>query len=78
MAKLTGSQQVLKILFKEVLEQMPAEEANRLVTGYKDGQNIVLFIGQSSHRHFCKTAFGFALTDSQDWRHLPETSGTVN
>jgi hypothetical protein len=69
---------VLKVLFKEVLELMPAEEAKRLVTGYKNGQNIVLFIGQSSHSRFCKTAFGYTLTDSQNWRHLPETEGTVH
>jgi hypothetical protein len=59
---------VLRILFKEVLQEMPPELADQMVAGYQAGRNINLILGDSRHGKFCKTAFSIGLTDSQEWR----------
>lgn len=76
--RISSGQSILKLLFKEVLELMPPEEAGRLAVGYNQGQNIFLVLGQSSHGRVAKTAFGYALTDSQDWRGLPDAGDSIN
>jgi len=54
----------LRILFKEVLEQIPPEKADDLRKGYLAGRKIVFILNQSSHGEGCKTAFSFCLADS--------------
>lgn len=73
-----GSVDCLSILFKEILQQVPVEDAAKLMKGYYAGRTIVLNIGESAYNitsedgRQCKTAFRFMLTDSQAWRGLPE------
>jgi hypothetical protein len=55
--KLTGGLRVLQILFKEVLQQIPQEEADRLTDAYKRGEPIVFVIAESVHGRDRKTAF---------------------
>jgi hypothetical protein len=63
----------LKLLFKEVLQQVSEEDAAKLMAGYRTGsKNIVLVIGESSYGADRQTAFSFTLTDAQSWRRLPE------
>jgi hypothetical protein len=63
----------LGVLFKEILQQVPAEYAKVAMEGYNAGQTITLCIGESSYGPDRKTAFYMGLTDSQAWRaNLPD------
>ncbi len=74
-----GSLSGLGILFKEILQLIPDEQAKKLMDGYRDGRTIELYIGQSSYGKYKKTAFGCRVSDTQDWRDLPEVEdGLVN
>ena len=67
----------LKVLFKEVLELIPEDEAQKLADGYRRGENIALVIGESSYGRNKKTAFAYSLTKDQGWRNLPEAVGEI-
>jgi hypothetical protein len=64
----------LAMLFREILELIPAKDAEKVVDGYQAGAAIELLIWQSSYGSFCKTAFRYRLV--QDWRKPPDD--TVN
>lgn len=66
--KLTGGLGTLRLLFQEILQQIPPEKAEELAEGYRRGENIVIVIGESSYGQDKKTAFGYTLTKSQNWR----------
>jgi hypothetical protein len=51
----------LGILFKEVLQQIPGEQAKALVDAYMNGKAIVVAMGQSSGGPGSKTAFQCAI-----------------
>ncbi len=68
--KLAGGLGTLRLLFKEILQQIPPEQANELAEGYRRGENIVLIVGESAYGEDKKTAFAWTLTKSQDWRGL--------
>jgi hypothetical protein len=69
---------VLKMLFREVVQQAPEEAIEEFVAAYLAGQNIVLILGESSFGPMHKTAFSFAFTADQTWRNLPETDGVTH
>ena len=48
---------MFQILFKEVLEQMPPAEADRLIAGYQHGQHIVMVLNESHLGTTFKTSF---------------------
>lgn len=62
-----------KLFLREVLEQMPLAEQSRLADAVREGNNIVLVIGQSAHGRTRKVAFGWTITEDQSWRGLPAT-----
>jgi hypothetical protein len=68
----------LSMIFKEILQLIPEEGADKLAAGYKAGRTIHLFIGESAHGRFKKTAFAYTLGDDQSWRGLPKPDDTVN
>jgi hypothetical protein len=53
----------LRVLFKEVLQQIPPEEAVKLRKGYMDGKQIFLILRQSKGGPGCKTAFSYTLAE---------------
>ena len=71
------SDPAFNLFLREVLEQMPLDEQARLADAVREGKNIVLFIGQSAYGATRKVAFGWAITEDQSWRGLPETVGGV-
>jgi hypothetical protein len=75
--KLEGDLAIFRILFKEVLQEIPEEQATRLIQGYKQGKTIELFLGQSAFGAGRKTAFGCRVSDDQKWRGLPEAVGGI-
>jgi hypothetical protein len=75
--KLTGSLGALQVLFKEILQEVPEEQAKRLIDGYHQGKTIELCIGQSGFGEDRKCAFGWRLSDGQKWRGLPEAVGGI-
>lgn len=53
----------LRILFKEVLQQIPPDKADELCEQWLAGRDIVFVLRQSSGGRHCKTAFTFASGD---------------
>jgi len=43
--KLPPEVRALQMLFKEVLQRIPPETAQKLMDGYRDGKNIVVILG---------------------------------
>jgi hypothetical protein len=67
----------MQILFKECLQEMPEEQAERLIEGYKQGKNICLVFGKSSYGEYCKTAFACWTNEDQKWRGFPDAVGGI-
>ena len=68
--KLTGGLGTLRLLFREILQNIPPQQAERLAQGYRRGENIILVIGESTGGSDKQTAFATALTKEQTWRGL--------
>ena len=68
----------LSLIFKEILQQIPNEDADKLMNGYKAGKTIRFQIGQNSRGRFYKSAFQSSVSEDQTWRGLPETDGMAN
>jgi hypothetical protein len=64
-SKSSYGQGVFKILFKEVLEEMPPDLADKMIEGYQGGRIINLILGQGRGINY-KTAYSIGLTDSQN------------
>jgi hypothetical protein len=47
----------LEILFKEVLQQIPAEQAEEICEAYMKGRVVMVNLAVSRHGSHCKTAF---------------------
>jgi hypothetical protein len=60
----------LEVLFKEVLELIPEEDAQQMIYGYNHGRTLAVTLGQSRYGPDKMTAFQMRLTDEQSWpRH---------
>jgi hypothetical protein len=70
--KLPGGLRALRMLFKEVIQQCPPEDATKLWHGYLEGGTIILSMGQNSCDPFGnKTAFRFVLANQpRKWFQL--------
>lgn len=53
----------LRVLFREVLQQIPPEDADKLRTGYLDKKQIVFVLRESKSGAHCKTAFSYCLAE---------------
>jgi hypothetical protein len=54
----------LRVLFKEVLQQIPPDDVEKLRKGYMEGKQIFLLLRQSKGGSGCKTAFSYALGEN--------------
>jgi hypothetical protein len=54
----------LAVLLKEVLQQIPDEQAKKLMDAYMNGDAIVVALAQNSRGSECKTAFQCAIGDT--------------
>ncbi len=56
----------LAVLLKEVLQQIPEEQAKKLMDAYMNGKAIVVALAQNSCGSGCKTAFQCAIGDTHE------------
>jgi hypothetical protein len=70
--QLQGGLCILRLLFKEVLQQTSPEIAEKLTSAYKAGKPLMLVMGHDSHDTFAmenKTAFRWVVkSDDHAWR----------
>lgn len=60
---------ILKMLFKEVLEQIPEEHLVTLIDGYHNTtRNIVFVLGESKGGKHSKTAFSAFTVPHSEWK----------
>ena len=76
--KQSAAKRGLSILFKEVIEGVPENQASKLMDAYRQGTNIAVIIGESSFGKDRKTAFRFLTSKDQSWRDLPEPAPGVH
>ena len=76
--QISGSKQTLKILFKEVVEQIDEEHLAKLMEGYRSGANNVVFvIGENSRGLGYKTAFAAFKVPHSAWKLFTEPQKTL-
>jgi len=70
---LSPAQNILKLLFKEVLQRTTPEIAEKLVNGLKDDhRNLRIIIGENSRGRGYKCAFQWGFWDDNDWRGIAD------
>jgi hypothetical protein len=70
---ISGSKQMLKLLFREVVEQIEEEQALKLAEAYFSGkENIVFVLGENSRGRYHKTAFSCFTVPHSAWKLYTE------
>ena len=71
--QISGNKQMLKLLFKEIVELIDEEQAGKLAEAYRSGaENIVFVIGENSRGRFHKTAFSCFTVPHHSWKLYTE------
>ena len=69
---------MLKLLFREVVEQIDEEHLEKLMDGYRSGkENIVFVIGENSRGIGYKTAFAAFEVPHSAWKLYTEPQETL-
>lgn len=67
--QISRNKQMLKLLFKEVVELIDEEHLAKLIDGYFSGaENIVFVIGENSRGKGYKTAFSASKVPHSEWK----------
>jgi hypothetical protein len=76
--QISGNKQCLKLLLKEVLEQIDEEHLEKLMEGYRSGaKNVVLVLGENSRGIDYKTAFAAFTVPHSAWKLYTEPQETL-
>jgi hypothetical protein len=76
--QISGNKQCLKLLLKEVLEQIDEEHLEKLMEGYRSGaKNVVLVLGENSRGINYKTAFAAFTVPHSAWKLYTEPQETL-
>jgi hypothetical protein len=70
--KISANKQMLKMLFKEVIEQIHEEALTKLMDAHRTGENVVVVIGENSRGSGYKTAFSVFTVPHSAWKLYPE------
>jgi hypothetical protein len=71
--QISGSKQMLKLLFREIVELIDEEQAEKLMEAYRSGkENVVFVIGENSRGRFHKTAFSCFTVPHSAWKLYTE------
>jgi hypothetical protein len=71
--QISGSKQMLKLLFREVVEQIDEEQAGKLAEAYRSGkENMVFVLGENSRGRYHKTAFSCFTVPHSAWKLYTE------
>lgn len=76
--QISGNKQTLKMLFKEVIEQIDEEHLAKLMEGYRSGaENVVFVLGENSRGIGHKTAFAAFTVPHSAWKLYTEPQETL-
>jgi hypothetical protein len=76
--QISGNKQMLKILFKEVAEQIDEEHLAKFMEGYRSGgKNVVFVLGENSRGIGYKTAFAAFTVPHSAWKLYTEPQETL-
>jgi hypothetical protein len=76
--QISGNKQMLKLLFREVVEQIDEEHLEKLMDGYRSGkENIVFVLGENSRGIGYKTAFAAFTVPHSAWKLYTEPQETL-
>jgi len=76
--QISGNKQSLKLLLKEVLEQIDEEHLAPLMEGYRSGaKNVVFILGENSRGIGYKTAFAVFTVPHSAWKLYTEPQETL-
>ena len=76
--QISGNKQSLKLLLKEVLEQIDEEHLAPLLEGYRSGaKNVVFILGENSRGIGYKTAFAAFTVPHSAWKLYTEPQETL-
>jgi len=71
--QISGSKQMLKLLFREIVELIDEDQAEKLTQAYFSGkENAVFVIGENSRGKFHKTAFSCFTVPHSAWKLYTE------
>jgi len=71
--QISGSKQMLKLLFREIVELIDEEQAEKLMEAYRSGKdNVVFVMGENSRGRFHKTAFSCFAVPHGVWKLYTE------
>jgi hypothetical protein len=71
--QISGNKQMLKMIFREVVEQIDEEHLDKLMDGYFSGkENVVFVIGENSRGRYHKTAFSVFTVPHSAWKLYTE------
>ena len=76
--QISGNKQMLKLLLKEVVEQIDEEHLAKLMEGYLSGaENVVFVIGENSRGKGYKSAFSAFMVPHSAWKLFTELQETL-
>ena len=73
---ISGNKQLLKIFFKEVVEQIDEEHLATIMENYRE-KNLVFVIGENSRGSGCKVAFSCFTVPHSEWKLYTQRQLTV-